>query len=335
MRLRRVSASSPGYSRRKKGDDWVFLDVTGVPLDDEAEIARCTRLAVPPAWSDVWICRYPDGHLQAFGRDEAGRGQYLYHEQWQARRARTKFDHVLDVGRRLPAARAVVTRDLAQPGMGRRTVLALAFRLLDEAYFRAGGEIYAARHGSYGLATIRKEHATVRRDGSVHFRFPAKSGQLRDVLVEDATVARLVTTLKRRRGGVDLLAWRDEGGRRARWHDVTSADVQAGVKERLGEDATPKDFRTWHATVLTARALADVGPAPRSQAACRRTVAAIVRDVAEELGNTPAVARSAYIDPRLFDLWTHGETIDVPAGAPRSRAERAVLELLGGGRRAR
>ncbi|HWV78616.1 MAG TPA: DNA topoisomerase IB [Isoptericola sp.] len=325
MRLRHVSASSPGYSRRAKGNGWVFLDVDGVPLDDAAEVARCTRLAIPPAWTDVWICRYPDGHLQAFGRDDAGRGQYLYHEEWRARRARRKHDHVLDVGRRLPGARAAVTRDLGRDGVGRRRVLALAFRLLDDAYFRAGGEVYAARHGSYGLATIRKEHATVRRDGSVHFRYPAKSGQRRDVLVEDPVVADLVTTLKRRRGGTDLLAWREGDG--TGWHDVTSADVQAAVKDRLGEDATPKDFRTWHATVLAARALADVGAPPRSQRARRRVVAEIVRDVADELGNTPAVARASYIDPRLVDLWEHGETIGPTR--TRSAAERAVLDLLG------
>ena len=324
MRLRHVSASSPGYSRRAKGNGWVFLDVDGVPLDDAAEVARCTRLAIPPAWTDVWICRYPDGHLQAFGRDDAGRGQYLYHEEWRARRARRKHDHVLDVGRRLPGARAAVTRDLGRDGVGRRRVLALAFRLLDDAYFRAGGEVYAARHGSYGLATIRKEHATVRRDGSVHFRYPAKSGQRRDVLVEDPVVADLVTTLKRRRGGTDLLAWREGDG--TGWHDVTSADVQAAVKDRLGEDATPKDFRTWHATVLAARALADVGAPPRSQRARRRVVAEIVRDVADALGNTPAVARASYIDPRLVDLWEHGETIGPTR--TRSAAERAVLDLL-------
>ncbi|MGE9348379.1 DNA topoisomerase IB [Isoptericola variabilis] len=325
MRLRHVSASSPGYSRRAKGDGWVFLDVDGAPLEDAAEVARCTRLAIPPAWTDVWICRYPDGHLQAFGRDAAGRGQYLYHEEWRARRARRKHDHVLDVGRRLPGARAAVTRDLGRDGVGRRRVLALAFRLLDDAYFRAGGEVYAARHGSYGLATIRKEHATVRRDGSVHFRYPAKSGQRRDVLVEDPVVAALVTTLKRRRGGTDLLAWREDDG--TGWHDVTSADVQAAVKDRLGEDATPKDFRTWHATVLAARALADVGAPPRSQRGRRRVVAEIVRDVADELGNTPAVARASYIDPRLIDLWEHGETIGPTR--TRSAAERAVLDLLG------
>ncbi|MBD5787225.1 DNA topoisomerase IB [Cellulosimicrobium terreum] len=302
-----------------------------MPLADEEEVSRCTRLAVPPAWGDVWICRYPNGHVQAFGHDAAGRGQYLYHEQWQARRARRKHDHVLDVGRRLPAARRRVTRDLALAGMPREKVLALAFRLLDLAYFRAGGEVYAKQNRSYGLATIRKEHASVHRDGSVHFRYPAKSGQVRDVVVDDDVVGELVTTLKRRRGGVELLAWREEPSREgpgaAVWHDVSSADVQAGIKHLLGEDATPKDFRTWHATVLAARALADAGAPPDSDRARRRVVTGIVADVAEELGNTPAVARSSYIDPRLFDLWERGETISPTRSRPR--AEREVLELLG------
>ena len=323
-----MTVTSPGYTRRPKGDAWVFLDVEGLPLADEEEVARCERLAVPPAWSDVWICRYPNGHIQAFGRDLAGRGQYLYHEQWQVRRARRKHDHVLDVGRRLPAARRRVARELELPGMPRDKVLALAFRLLDLAYFRAGGEIYAKQNNSYGLATIRKEHARVRRDGSVHFHYPAKSGQVRDVIVDDPVVAELVTTLKRRRGSGARLARREaDATGSAVWHDVTNADVQAGIKERLGDDATPKDFRTWHATVLAARALADAGTAPASERARRRVVTGIVKDVAEELGNTPAVARSSYIDPRLFDLWERGETI----GSTRSqtRAEREVLELLG------
>lgn len=319
--------SSPGYGRRRAGRGWVFLDTNRSPLRDEEEVARCRRLAVPPAWRDVWICRYPDGHIQAFGYDDAGRGQYIYHEAWTERRRRRKHDHVLDVGRRLPAARRRVTRDLGLPGMPREKVLALAFRLLDLAYFRAGGEIYAKQNRSYGLATIRKEHVRVRRDGTVHFRYPAKSGQVRDVLVDDAAVAELVTMLKRRRDGIELLAWRERGSDGlVRWRDVTSADVQQYVKEQLGEDATPKDFRTWHACVLAARALADVGAAPSSSRARRRVITGIVRDVADEIGNTPAVARSSYIDPRLFDLWERGETI----GATRSqtRAERELLDLL-------
>ncbi|PZR55188.1 DNA topoisomerase IB [Xylanimonas oleitrophica] len=323
-RLRRVSVSSPGYRRRRAGRGWVFLDVDGSPLRDAEELDRCRRLAVPPAWRDVWICRYPNGHVQAFGYDDAGRGQYLYHQAWTERRSRRKHDHVLEVGRRLPAARRRVTRALAEPGLGREKVLALAFRLLDLAYFRAGGEVYAKKNSSYGLATIRKDHVVVHQDGTVHFRYPAKSGQLRDVEVDDAVVAEIVRTLKRRPGGTDLLAWREDDGP---WHDVTSADVQAAVKDLLGPDATPKDFRTWHATVLAARALADTGPAPSSDRARRKVVAAVVRDVAEELGNTPAVARSSYIDPRLFDLWENGQTIGPTR--TRSAAERKVLDLLG------
>ena len=324
VRLRRVSVASPGFSRRRAGRGWVFLDVDRSPLRDDDALERCRHLAIPPAWRDVWICRFANGHVQAFGYDDAGRGQYLYHEAWTERRKKTKHDHVLEVARRLPAARRRVTEALDQPGMDREKVLALAFRLLDLAYFRAGGEVYARRHSSYGLATIRKEHAVVGKDGTVRFRYPAKSGQVRDVVVDDPVVAALVTTLKRRRGGTDLLAWQDDGGT---WHDVTSADVQAAIKEQLGPDATPKDFRTWHATVLAARALADAGPPPSSDRERRRVVAGVVRDVSEELGNTPAVARASYIDSRLVDLWERGETI----GPTRTHhgAERKVLALLG------
>jgi DNA topoisomerase I len=331
VRLRRVSVSSPGYGRRRHGTGFSYLDVDGSRLTDADERARCARLVIPPAWSDVWICRYPNGHIQAFGHDDAGRGQYVYHEQWRERRGRRKFDHVLDVGARLPAARRRAAADLALDGMPREKVLALAFRLLDLAYFRVGGEAYAQRNASYGLATLLTEHVRVRRDGSVHFHYPAKSGQVRDVVVEDERVRGIVTTLVRRRGARDLLAWREDTAEGVVWHDVTSADVSAYLKERLGEEATAKDFRTWHATVLAARALADAGDPPRSQRARRAVVAGVVRDVAEELGNTPAVARSSYIDPRLIDLWERGETIAPLLGRRRSQTavEGAVLALLG------
>jgi len=331
VRLRRVSVSSPGYGRRRHGKGFSYLDVDGTRLTDPDEIARCERLVIPPAWSQVWICRYPDGHIQAFGYDAAGRGQYLYHDQWRERRNRRKFDHVLDVGSRLPAARRRVAKDLALDGMPRPKVLALAFRLLDLAYFRAGSETYAKQNGSYGLATLLTEHVRVRADGSVHFHYPAKSGQVRDVVVEDERVREVVTTLVRRRGARELLAWREETPTGVVWHDVTSSDVAAYIKDRLGQDATAKDFRTWHATILAARALADAGEPPRSARERRAVVTGVVRDVAEELGNTPAVARSSYIDPRLIDLWERGQTIGPLLGRRRSQsaAERAVLDLLG------
>lgn len=205
VRLRRVSVSSPGYSRQfveeapesaDPSQTVIFLDPAGEPLRDEDEIMRCTQLAVPPAWRDVWICQYPGGHIQAFGYDDAGRGQYIYHEQWRERRDRAKHDHVLEVARKLPAARGRVTRALRQHGMPRSKALALAFRLLDLAYFRAGSEVYARTNNSFGLATIRKEHAVVHTDGTVEFRYPAKSGKVREVIVADDAVRDCVTMLR-------------------------------------------------------------------------------------------------------------------------------------------
>ncbi|NMR19659.1 DNA topoisomerase IB [Cellulomonas fimi] len=328
-RLRRVSIEGPGWRRRRSGRGFVYLASDGARLVDEDVLARIRALAIPPAWTDVWICPHANGHIQAAGLDDAGRRQYLYHVQWRARRDRAKHDHVLDVARRLPRARRRAAADLAQDGWPRTKSLALAFRLLDLAYFRAGNETYARTNGSYGLATLRREHVRVRGGAgspvAVHFTYPAKSGQVRDVLVEDEEVAQLVATLRRRRSpGVELLAWREGPV----WRDITSADVTSYVKELLGEDASPKDFRTWHATVLAAQGLAAAGPPPSSDRARRRVVTAVVRDVADALGNTPAVCRASYIDPRLVELWEREERI--PVTRSQSVAERAVLELLSG-----
>ncbi|WP_298460575.1 DNA topoisomerase IB [uncultured Cellulomonas sp.] len=322
-RLRRVRIDSPGWTRTRAGDGFVYLDTDRTRLTDPEAIGRISSLAIPPAWQDVWICPWPGGHIQAAGVDAAGRRQYLYHAQWRLRRDRAKHDHVLEIARRLPDARKQVEADLDQTGWPRSRALALAFRLLDLAYFRAGNETYARTNGSYGLATLRREHVQVRGDRTVRFLYPAKSGQVRDVVVAEPDVARLVTSLRRRTGGgEELLAWRD--GRT--WYDISSADVTAYVKDVLGHDASPKDFRTWHATVLAARGLADAGAPPTSDRARRKVVTGVVRDVSEALGNTPAVCRASYIDPRLVDLWERGESI----GRTRSRdeAERAVLELL-------
>lgn len=332
VRLRRVRIDSPGWTRRRAGRGLVYLDHERVRITDDEHLTRIVALAIPPAWQDVWICPLPHGHIQAAGLDDAQRRQYLYHPQWRVRRDRLKHDHVLDVARRLPAARRRVRRDLQLDGFPRDKALALAFRLLDLAYLRVGGEGYALKHGSYGLATLRKDHVRVLAPeseadpGRVQLHFPAKSGQVRDTVVEDDDVAELVRTLVRRRDdSPELLAWRDEAAHV--WRDVTSADVAAYVKERLGDDATPKDFRTWHATVLAARGLAAAGPAPASDRARRRVVTQVVRDVAEELGNTPAVCRASYIDPRVVDLWERGETIRPTRS--QAVAERETLRLLG------
>lgn len=321
-RLRRVRSDDPGWSRRPQGRGVIYLDTDGRRITDPVAVSRCRDLAIPPAWQDVWICPAENGHIQAMGTDDAGRRQYLYHEQWRARQDRRKHRHVVDLARRLPRARRVVRDDLALPGFPRQKVLALAFRLLDDAYFRAGGEAYARDNGSYGLATVLREHVRVEGDG-VTFCYPAKSDQERTAHVDDLEIRDLVRDLRDRDDdGPELLAWQDDDGA---WHDVGTADVVEYVKERLGPEARPKDFRTWHATVLAAAALGEAD-LPRSERGRRRVVSQVVREVAEELGNTPAVCRSSYIDPRLFDLWERGRTI----GRRRTRggAEKATIDLL-------
>ncbi|ROS28005.1 DNA topoisomerase IB [Cellulomonas sp. PhB150] len=332
VRLRRVRIDSPGWTRRKHGRTFVYLDLDAARIADEEHLERIVALAIPPAWSDVWISPWPNGHIQAAGLDDAARRQYVYHQQWRLRRDRLKHEHVLDVAERLPAARRRVRLDMHLDGWPRDKALALAFRLLDLAYLRVGGEGYAAKHGSYGLATLLREHVTVLApaadgdEGRVHLRFPAKSGQIRDTVVEDDDVARLVRSLVRRSDdGPELLAWRDDAGT---WHDVTSSDVSSYVKERLGDDSSAKDFRTWHATVLAARGLAEAGDVPRTDRGRRRVATQVVKDVAEELGNTPAVCRASYIDARLFDLWERGETIRPTRS--QAVAERETLALLRG-----
>lgn len=322
-RLRRVRPTDEGWSRRRAGRGVTYLDCDGTRITDPDVVARLRSLAIPPAWREVWICPDENGHIQAIGTDDAGRRQYLYHPRWRANRDRAKHRRVVEVARRLPRARRGVAADLELPGMPRQRALALAFRLLDDAYFRAGGEAYAKANGSFGLATLRRDHVAIDGDAVV-FQYPAKSGQVRDAVVEDPVVRSLVRTLRDRDDPhEDLLAWFDEA---TGWHDVGTADIQLDVKERLGPDASPKDFRTWHATVLAAAGLAAAGPAPASDRARRRVVSQVVRDVSEELGNTPAVCRASYIDPRLVDLWERGRTI----GRTRTRtgAERAVIDLL-------
>ena len=225
-RLRRVSPDSPGWTRRRRGRGFVYLDEHGHRLAAD-DVARCKALVIPPAWQEVWICPAPNGHIQAVGTDEAGRRQYLYHPVWREPRDQAKHARVVEVAGRLPAARAAVAKDLAQSGMPRDRALALAFRLLDIGFFRVGGEGYTEENGSYGLATIERQH--VRLDGDqVVFDYVAKSGQERLVVIEDAAVLDAVRTLLRRRtGGPGLLAYKRGG----RWQDVTSEDINAYVKE--------------------------------------------------------------------------------------------------------
>jgi DNA topoisomerase IB len=337
VRLRRTSPSQPGWTRRRSGRGFIYLDERGDRISDPVQLQRLRDLVVPPAWRDVWLCPFPNGHLQAVGTDDRGRRQYLYHPQWREQRGKLKHAHVLDFARRLPAARQQVAEHLARPGMPRERTLATAFRLLDLGLFRIGGEDYAAENGSYGLATLRKDHVRL-RGPDVVFEYRAKSGNQRSVAIADPAVTAVVSVLKRRRGGgPELLAWRNGNA----WADVTSDDINGYVKQVVDSSASAKDFRTWHATVLAAAALARATSAPRSATAVKREVARTMREVAAELGNTPAVCRASYVDPRVIDRFQDGTTIRTALERAHRRAaaragslltdpaiERAVLRLL-------
>jgi DNA topoisomerase I len=334
--LRTVSPRDPGWTRRRAGKGFVYLDQTGARLPAE-DAERCKLLVIPPAWEQVWICPVPNGHMQAVGTDDAGRRQYLYHQQWRINRDKSKHDRVLTVAARLPDARKAVVKDLRLEGMPYERALATAFRLLDLGFFRIGGEAYAEANNSYGLATIHKQHVSI-EGSTVVFDYLAKSGQERYVALADDLVRQAVRDLLRRRGGgPELLAYRDG----KTWRDVTSADINTYIKGRVGEDVSAKDFRTWHGTVLVAVALAVSTEAFGTKAGRKRAVTRAVQEASHYLANTPAVCRKSYIDPRVIDRYESGVTIagvleelgDVEIlGDPshQGMVEDAVLDLIEG-----
>ena len=289
------------------------------------QLERIKALTIPPAWREVWITPHANGHLQAVGTDAAGRRQYLYHDDWRRRRDQEKFDHMLEFAHVLPTLRGGVARDLRQRNLSRRRVLACAVRLLDAGFFRIGSDAYADENGSYGLATLERRHVVTERGGLL-FDYRAKGGQRRLQHIADPAARRVIAALRKRRGGGSrLLAYQERPG--GRWHDVVSGDINAYIKERTGAEVTAKDFRTWHATVLAAAGLAashDTG----SKTAREREIRRVIESVAELLGNTPAVCRASYIDPRVFDLYRSGSTIAVEDSADVAGLETAVLALF-------
>jgi DNA topoisomerase IB len=337
-RLRRADCSGPGITRRRSGRGFAYFDEDGERVDEPEVLRRIQELGLPPAWRDVWICPYPNGHLQATGLDVAGRKQYRYHDAWRTRRDAEKFADMTRFARALPRLRECVERDLtATDRLTRERVLACAVRLLDRGFFRIGTEEYTVTNESYGLATMRKEHVTVEDDGTMVFDYPAKSGKRRLQAVVDPLATDIVGQLKRRRGGgAELLAYKD--GRR--WVDLRSPDINAYLKESTGGDFSAKDFRTWSATVLAAVALAVSGPAQGSKTSRNRAITRAVKETAHYLGNTPAVCRASYIDPRIFDAFRAGLVIDravldraldaEPGELPTHHPaiERAVLDLV-------
>jgi len=328
VRLRRTSPEQPGWTRKRAGRGFVYLDENGERLGPE-EITRIRELVIPPAWEDVWITPHADGHLQAVGTDVAGRRQYLYHPEWRSRRDAEKFDRVLGFGRALGKARARVLADLERDGMPQERACAVAVRLLDLGYFRIGNDVYADAHGSFGLTTLQRRHVRRVQDRLV-FAFTGKSGVEHRIEIDDAMVGAALEVMRRRRGGVELLAYRE--GRH--WKAMLPQLVNDYVREVTGVDATAKDFRTWHATVLAAAALAEAAEAS-SKTARRRVVTAAMKEVAEFLGNTPALARSSYVDPRVVSAYEEGRTIaratrrSYPTPDERQLAlERATLRLI-------
>jgi DNA topoisomerase IB len=333
--LQRSDLDDAGIRRRRRGRGFSYLGPDATSIKDPQILARINSLVIPPAWQDVWICADPRGHIQAMGTDAAGRRQYRYHDLWREQRDQVKHDRVRQFGAALPTIREKVCHHLDARGLTRERVLATAIRLIDLGFFRAGGEEYAEQNGSFGLATIRKEHVTLSK-GQIVFDYIAKGAKQREQAVAEEQVCAVVRSLRRRRdGGDDLLVYRSGRG----WHDVTAADINDYLGEISGGDYTAKDFRTWHATVLAAVGLAVSERADSSETARKRAIARVVQEVADYLGNTPAVARASYIDPRVIDLYTDGHTIASALGelgkdsqfgdlATRGRAEKAVLNLL-------
>lgn len=331
---KKVSCSGPGIARRRAGKGFVYLEADGTRIDDAETIARIKALGIPPAWEDVWICSDPRGHIQAIGIDAAKRKQYIYHQKWRERRDQQKFDKMLEFAEKLPKIRHVTNEHLAIRGMPAERALACAVRLLDRGFFRIGSEGYAEENKTYGLATMRKEHVTL-KDGVVIFDYIAKSGKQRLQSVVDPQVYAAVQELKRRRaGGAELLAYK----RGTAWVDVKSIEINNYLKEVAGGEYSAKDFRTWHATVQAALALSVSFEAHSSKTARKRAITRAIKETAHYLGNTPAVCRKSYIDPRVIDRYESGLTVsgaleqlgdaDHLTEASLGVIEEAVLDLI-------
>lgn len=329
-RLRRTSPDQPGWTRRRAGKGFTYLDEKGAKLPEE-EAQRVRDLVIPPAWRDVWITPYPHGHLQAVGTDDAGRRQYLYHPQWRERRDAQKFDRMLLFGKALTKARERVLVDLGLEGMPLERACAAAVRLLDLGYFRIGNDVYADENGSFGLTTLERRHVRKHQQGLV-FAFVGKSGVEHEISIDDKVVVEAIEIMRRRRGGEDrLLSYKAERS----WRSLLPELVNDYVRASTGLEATAKDFRTWHATVLAAAALAETDEPGETKASRKRAVSGAMKEVSSFLGNTPTLARSSYVDPRVIDAYERGKTIE---RATRRRyentderqaaLERATLKLL-------
>jgi DNA topoisomerase-1 len=319
--------SGPGIRRLKRGQGFVYVLPSGRPLRDPRQLSRIRSLAVPPAWTDVWICDSPNGHIQATGRDARGRKQYRYHARWTAVRSETKYARMAAFGAALPSLRARARADLAQSGLARDKVLALVVHLLERTMIRVGNDEYRRANGSYGLTTLRDRHVSV-EGGRVRFRFRGKSGKQHEVAFADPRLARLIRNCQELPGS-QLFQYVGEDGTP---QDIGSSDVNQYLRAAMGEDFTAKDFRTWSGTVIAAGALASLPP-PATRKEGERQVVQAIDQVAEMLNNTRAVCRSSYIHPVIVSAHDQGDLTwpAVNRTRPRkglSRLETFVLALL-------
>jgi DNA topoisomerase-1 len=298
-----VNDDDRGLTRELVGDGFVYFKPSGEPVTDEAALERIRKLAIPPAWTEVWICPKANGHLQATGRDARGRKQYRYHPQFREVREGTKYEHMLEFAKALPKIRARIAQDMALKGLPREKVLATVVHLLETTLIRVGNDDYARENKSYGLTTLRNPHVKV--EGSqLKFRFKGKSGKTWDLKIANRRVAKVVKACQEL-PGQRLFQYAGEGGE---LKEVTSADVNGYLKEITGRDVTAKDFRTWAGTVLAALALQEF-EAFDSKATIKKNVRAAIERVAQRLGNTPTICRKCYVHPEIIDSYEQGELL--------------------------
>lgn len=319
--LHYVDPGEPGYRRRRRGRGFDVVDHHGRPVRDPRVLQRIRELAIPPAWTDVWICRDADGHIQAIGRDARGRKQYRYHVRWRAVRDAANYDRLRDFYRGLPKLRAAVERDLAARRLHKDKVIAAVIALIERGHLRVGSDEYTRANGSYGATTLLSRHARIRGE-EVRLTYRAKGGKIRAIRFRDRRLARVLGQLAAQRGA-RLFQYADDAGR----HIVSSRDVNEYVHRHAGVRCSAKVFRTWGATVAAALALAEAGPSPTLTARKRIALMAI-RAVAERLGNTPAVCRKSYVHPLLLARWLTGDLDPQLARLRRTHAPARIENLV-------
>jgi len=320
--LRYVSDEQPGFSRQRRGEEFEYFDTKGKPIRDEQRLLRIKRLAIPPAWSDVWICPSPNGHIQAIGRDARRRKQYRYHERWREIRDENKYGRLVSFGKALPKIRRRLKKDLTLSGLPREKVLATIVQLLERSLIRVGNEEYARENRSFGLTTMQDRHVDV-KGSKLRFRFRGKSGRQHEVDVTDRRIARIVSRLQDLPGQSLFQYLDDEGNAR----DITSQYVNEYLREITGEDFTAKDFRTWAGTVLAAIALSTAGEFETKKQA-KANIKHAISAVAEVLGNTPAVCRQCYIHPIVLETYLKGNSVNGFRSNAQEQLERKGIDLV-------